>query len=203
MQGIWENLMNTESEKAYTVIRENFSLNFVFSNDSNEFDFPLNESIEGFQDYDSGNLDSININTIKWDGSFYTIVDKKFINSKGWVIRPFYLTPNYFECDGVTMSVNGGKLVEYEKINKLPNDALKKLYFRGKIDKRDYLKEYLGIKVAEITTAKSTIYAAPDKTKTTQLSKGDVITILEIQGNLLKVDYGENDPGWIKKEDIK
>ncbi len=200
MQGIWENTMNSDSEKAFTIINEKFSINFVFSNYPNELDFPLSESLEGFQDFDSGNNDSININVLKEDGLYYTIVDKKYVNANGWAHRPDYLTPKYFECDGENMSINGGELVEYEKIPKLPNEALKKLYYRGKKDNRNYIKDYLGTKVTEITQAKSIVYSEPGKITTTQLSKGDVVTVLEEKGGWIKVDYGEDTPGWIKKE---
>ena len=101
------------------------------------------------------------------------------------------------------MSINGGKLFEYEKIPKLTNKALKKLYHRGKKDNRNYIKDYLGIKVAEIATAKSIVYSLPDKPTVTRLSKGDVVTVLEEKGSWLKVDYGADTPGWIKKEDGK
>ncbi len=203
MQGIWENIMNSDSEKAYTIIKGMSSINFVYNTTSNELNFPLGESLEGFQNIDSGNLDTININWLKDDGMYYTIVDKKYINADGWVIRPDYLTPNYFECDGELMSINGGQLVEYEKIPKLPIEALKKLYYRGRQDKRDYIKDYLGIKVAEIIQTKSIVYSKPDKPTALQLNKGDVVIALEEKGNWIKVDYGGDNPGWVKKEDTK
>jgi len=203
MQGIWENIMNSDSEKAYTIIKGMNSLYFVFNSTSNKLNFPLGESIEGFQSIDSGNIDSININSLKDDGMYYTIVDKKYIHANGWIRRPDYLTPTYFECDGELMSINGGQLVEYEKISKLPIDALKKLYYRGKRDNRDYIKDYLGIIVSEIRVTRSRVYSEPNKPTITQLTKGDVVTILEKKGNWLKVDYGEDNRGWVKKEDVK
>lgn len=201
MQGIWENTMNRDSEKAFTIINGKYSINFVFSNDPNELDFPLGESLEGFQDFDSGNNDSININALKEDGLFYTVVNKKYVNAQGWVHRPDYLTPKYFECDGNIMSINGGELVEYEKMPKLPIEALKKLYYRGKQDNHDYIKDYLDIKVSEIGVPQSTVYTEHNKPTATRLSKGDIVTVLEEKGDWIKVDYGADTSGWIKKED--
>lgn len=203
MQGIWENIMSSDEEKAFTIINGKYSIDYVFSNDSLELDFPLGESVEGFQDYDNGNYDSINVNYLKGDGLYYTVIDKKELDAGGWVHRPNYLTPNYFECDGALMSINGGKLVEYEKINKLPKIAVKRLYYRGKQDKRDYLKDYLNIIVIEITASKSMLYSEQGKSMNIQLSKGDVVTVLKERGSRIQVDYGTDTPGWIEKKDTK
>lgn len=51
MQGVWENTMNSESEKAFTIIKGNLSLSFVY-NISAGLDFPLTELVEGFYDGD-------------------------------------------------------------------------------------------------------------------------------------------------------
>jgi hypothetical protein len=162
MQGCWQNTRNSESEKAFTVIDGNSSLNFVYDN-SNMLDFPLNESIEGFQNFSADEIDSINTLTINGEGIHYTIVDKRDIAVNGWVYKPYYLTPDYFECDGELMSINGGQLVEYGKIDQLPFEALIKLYKRGKIDRRDYIKEYLDINALRIK-ARCNLYSNSKRT---------------------------------------
>jgi len=203
MQGIWKNIMNNDTEKAYTIIRGMNSLSFVYKNNSNELDFPLAESIEGFQNFDSGENNEINIDSIKEDGQFYTVIDKKYIDKKGWVKRPNYLTPSYFECDGTSMSICGGQLVEYIKIDNLPYEALTKLYYRGKIDNRDYIKEYLNIKVTEIKKEKCILFNEKKNKTGEELTKGDVVIILEEKEKWLKIEYDENyKQGWIRKEDV-
>lgn len=205
MQGIWENNMNEDSNKAFKIIIGKYSLDFTLLNDPNELNFPLFEMIIGFQNFDSSDETlSIKIDDLKAEGLYFTeIIDKKYIEKDGSIKKPNYLIPFNFECNGDNMAINGGKLFEYHKINKLPVYALKLLYNRKKKDQRDYIKEYLNIKVAEITAPKSTVYSEPNKPTATQLSKGDVVTMLEEKGNWLKVDYGADTPGWVKKEDSK
>lgn len=204
MQGIWEDIMNNDSEKAYTIIRGMRSLNFVYDPSKNDIDFPLNESLEGFQNYDSGNEEFLNVDSLKEDGLYYTVVDLMFVNENGLVKRPNYFTPNYFECDGYIMSINGGQLVEFRKISKLPYEALKKLYYRGGIDNRDYLKEYLDLNVTEIKKENSLLYDEKRQKVVKKLKKGDIVIILQEEGKWIKVEYGEEyTKGWIKKEVIE
>lgn len=200
MQGIWENIMNNEIEEAFTIIKGNNSLNFVYSNAINELNFPLSESIEGFYNGDE-EADSLNISSLSKDGLHYIIIDKKNVTINGWVYKPDYLTPNYFECDGELMSINGGQLVEYSKRDELPFEAVDKLYKRGRLDKRDYLKEYLNLKVISIETSKCAIYSKPNKRMNLQLSKGHVVIVVEQTNKWLKIKYGEGAVGWIKEAD--
>ena len=55
--------MNNDSERAYIIAKEKFSLNFVYNNISSGLDFPLTESVKGFY---NGNLDvdSLNLETL-------------------------------------------------------------------------------------------------------------------------------------------
>jgi hypothetical protein len=197
MQGFWQNTRNSELEKAFTVIKGNRSLNFVYDN-SIMLDFPLNESIEGFQDFSAGDIDSINTLTISDEGLHYTIVDKRDITANGWAHD--YLTPSYFECDGELMSINGGQLVEYGKIDQLPFGALMKLYKRGKIDRRGYIKEYLDLNVLPIK-ANCNVYSTPNGQTKLQLNKDDMIIVIEDRGDWLKVQYNDSGIGWIRKGD--
>ena len=98
MQGTWENIMNNEIENAFTIIKGNNSLNFVYSNSINELNFPLSESIEGFYNGDV-EADSLNVDSLNEDGLHYVVIDKNDITPNRWVYRPDYLTPNYFEID--------------------------------------------------------------------------------------------------------
>ncbi|HEY8934770.1 MAG TPA: SH3 domain-containing protein [Cyclobacteriaceae bacterium] len=200
MQGIWENIMNSESEKAFTIIRGNQSLSFVYNNKTQELNFPLNESIEGFQNFRDS--DSISISSIKNEGSYYTIVDKRYVNASGWVQAPFFLTPNYFECDGELMSINGGQLVEYSKMNELPFEALDKLFKRGRLDKRDYIKEYLNLRVLSVRPSKGKVYSSPNKQKEVFLNQDDIVIVIEENNKWAKIKYSEGE-GWVRKGDLK
>jgi hypothetical protein len=203
MQGIWSNIMNDDTSKAFSIISKNRSLNFVFSN-SSDLGFPLDESIEGFQNIDLEEVDSLNINLLQEDGLFYVTAEIGSVSDQGWVYRPNYFTPKYFECDGANMSINGGKLVEFVKIDKLPNKALLKLYYRGKSDNRNYIKDYLNIQVNIVTSKECIVYSEVSKPTTVGLSKGDIVTVLENKKSWLKVMYGDDGKiGWIKRVDVK
>lgn len=206
MQGIWENIMNSDTEKAFTLIKGRESFNFVFSIDQKKLNFPIGESIEGFQNDDSGNKDSLNVKILRDSGLYYTILDRNYINKDGWIHRPDYLTPEYFECDGQNMSINGGQLVEYAKIDHLPGLALKMLYNRGKSDNRNYIKEYLDIDVSVVKASKSVIYSNPGMGATKMyLLKGDVLTVIGEKGEWLKIEYRGKKlvQGWVKKQELE
>lgn len=203
MQGIWENTSNTENEHSYTIINGMNSVSFVYSDQKNSYNLPLTESKEGFQNDDSGNNDSININSLREDGKYYTVIDMKYVNKNGWIHRPNYLTPEYFDCDGESMSINGGQLIEFSKIKRLPGSALKVLYNKGKFDNMDYIKKYLKIDAKEIKVKKSLIYSEPGSATTMYLIKGDVVTIIEEKDNWIKIEFlgSKLIKGWIKKQD--
>lgn len=198
MQGIWEDTGNSLGpEKGFFIVRDIYSLGLTFWNET--LDFPLSESVVGFQDNNSGDGDSLFANSLKKDGPYYTVIDKGRTNKFGWVHQPFYFIPQYFEIREDFMAINGGKLHELTRLNRLPEIALRMLYNRGKRDRRDYIKDYLGIKVVEIKKQKETVYSLPDKPTNIQLSEGDVVTIVEENRGWLKIDYGAGNLGWIKK----
>jgi len=205
MQGIWENTFNSDCEYSYTIINGMSSLSLVYSNKQNSLNFPLTESIEGFLTENPEDIDSINIKNLKENGAYYTVIDKKYVNENGWVHKPNFLTPEYFECDGENMSINGGQLVEYVKIKRLPGAALKLLYNRGKKDNRDYIKEYLQIEVGEITSEKCVIYSEPGIPTKMYLIRGDIVTIIREKEDWLNIEYLGTKlvKGWIKKSDVR
>jgi hypothetical protein len=203
IQGIWENTMNSDTLNSYKIIKGINSLGISFTRDSNKFVFYFLESLEGFQNYRSDEADSISVSSLNKNGKYFTtIINKKNIKNK-WVKMLYCIVPDYFECNGENMSINGGQLVEFSKIDRLPNSALKLLYYRGKQDKKDYIKEYLDIKVVEIISQKATIFSAPEMPTSLQLIRYDVVVVIEEKGKWLKVDYGTNNLGWIKREDIE
>ena len=204
IQGIWEGTANSESQNLYKVIEGNKSLGISFSDTSSSSGFYLNESIEGFQNYKYGEVDSINVKSLREDGKFYTsIVDQEQIDKDGWVYIAYCIIPDYFECDGELMSINGGQLTEFGKINQLPFKALRKLYERGKIDKRDYIKDYVGLTVFVIKKLKCVIYYQPNKRSNARLNKDDLVITVEDRGKWLIVQYNDTKIGWIRKEDVQ
>jgi len=204
MQGVWECSTNDETN-IFKIVKGKNCLEFTYE-PSNNLDFTLFDMIIGFQSlttkYDE--IQVINIDSLKENGLYYTeIIDKKDIGQDGTINKAFCIIPSYYECDGSILSINGGKLFEYEKIPKLPNSALKKLYNRGKKDNRNYIKDYMYIKVAEINATKSIVYSKPGKSTNIQLIKGDVVIVLEEEGEWIKIEYGEEyEQGYIKKENL-
>jgi hypothetical protein len=201
MQGIWSDTKNTESEKAFTIIKARKSINFAYNITITAMDFPLSESIEGFFDGDIS-LDTLFVDSLRDSGLHYVTVDKDDINAEGWVTRPDFLTPRYFECDGEIMSINGGQLVEYQKTNELPYEALDKLFKRGRLDKRDYILEYLSLKVRAIKSH-CDVYSNPKEKANGKLEREQVVIILEENAKWLKVKYSEDGIGWIKKTHVE
>lgn len=193
--------MNSDTEKAFTIVKGKLSLNFVY-NISGGIDFPLAESVKGFYSGDT-EVDSLNVESLGEDGLHYIVVDKNEITSSGWIYKPNYILPRYFQCDGELMSINGGQLVEYSKIKELPFEALSRLYKRGRLDRRDYIKEYLNLKVLAIKSAMSIVYSEPNKPTKVRLNRDGVVVVIEETGKWLKIKYGEDGLGWIKKEDAK
>lgn len=204
IQGIWLLINKPESTNntsSVTINKDLKALNFEYAlNGSKDY---IGEYYIGFQDHNFNDVDSINIKSLKEIGVYYTEIKIQSVNKNGWVIKPDFSTPEVVQIDEQNLWLNYGNVSMFEKINKLPGLALKLLYNRGKRDKRDYIKEYLNIKVVEIVPPKSTVYSEPDKPTSTQINKSDVVTVIEEKENWLKIDYGADNMGWIKKEDTK
>ncbi len=206
MQGSWQ-CLSIEGITIFKIVKANKCLEFTFDTKSDAVDFALYELIIGFQNYiTSRSYDSLYLNSgsLVPNGLYYTeILNKSYIREDGFVVRPNFLIPSYFECDGNTLSINGGKLFEFEKIEKVPFEALKKLYYKGKRNNRDYLKDYLNLKVLSVNSIKYIVYTEPDRPSKARLDGGDIVIILEENEKWLKVQYKENSIGWIKKADVK
>ncbi|MDR1227122.1 MAG: hypothetical protein LBK47_09540 [Prevotellaceae bacterium] len=210
MQGIWkarvDPLHPDSEEESWTIIRNHQSLSVTYVKSSNKLDFPLTESIEGFQELKKEDIiNGINVSILTDSGTYYTLASTNAISPNGWVNNIDLFIIKDFDCDGQEMSINGGQLVEYSKRKKLSSIALKNIYLRGMQDNRDYLKEYINIDVTEVVSSKSTIYAEPDKPTRMYLIKGDIVTVLEEKEGWIKMEYEGKKliTGWIKKEDTK
>lgn len=207
MQGIWADIYNGENEYnefSFTITKGHKSLSFGYTMDESSR-LTLWETIDGFLDYNPVPKGVLDVNTLKNDGEYYVSADVKYINDKGIIEYPNFLVPDYFEIDANNMSINGGQLIELVKIEHLPSFALKLLYNRGKRDNRDYIGEYLNIKVKEVQVDKSIIHSEPGTATKMFLIKGDVATVLEEKGEWLKIEFLGKIlvTGWIKKEDVQ
>lgn len=204
LQGIWSCTSNEDSNTNFKVVKNKDCLVFYVSDDS--ISTVLNMMV-GFQSFASNDaeIEVIYVNNLNENGLYFTeIIDKKYIKGDGSIRRAFCVIASYYECDGQRLSINGNSsLYEFSKINQLPHDILTKLYERGKKDQQNYIKEFLDLNVKEITTPISIIYSVPEQVTANRLKKGDVVNILEEKADWIKVDYGAEEPAWIKKVDVQ
>lgn len=209
LQGIWDYTMNSDTSKSYKVVSGKKCLEFGYIKSDNDLDFTLFEMIIGFQSFATkyDETEFIHIDSLKENGLYFTeIVDTDEIGQDGFGNKAFCMIASYYECDGELLSINGGKLFEYGKVPKLPNEAIKKLYNRGKHDNRNYIKDYIGIDVKEIKDAKTTIYSKPETSTKIRLLKGDLVTIVMQEGEWCKIEFEKNEivhEGWIMNRRIK
>jgi hypothetical protein len=206
MQGVWEYTMNTDSSKYYKVVNEKKCLDFSYTTDSKDLEFTLFEMVIGFQNvatkYDE--TEFIHVDSLKENGLFFTgIIDKEEVGQDGLINKAFCMIASYYECDGELLAINGGKLFEYEKVSGLSYDAIKKLYYRGRQNNRNYLKDYLNLKVQSIKLLKCVLYSEPNKPTKARLNRDDLVIVIEEAGKWVKVKYSEEGLGWIKKDDLK
>lgn len=202
LQGAWRYLSVDTADHSFKLFAGKKCLDFSYTFDSHEC--TLLEMIVGFQDsaHGFGHGDEIYVDSLKSDGLFYTeIIDKKYIEEDGLIKRPNFLTPFYFSVDEEVLSINGGKLFEYEKISQLPYKAVSCLFYAGKRDKHDYLKEYLSLTVRSVKPSR--LYAEPNQPSNFHLKENDIVILIEEGDGWLKVKHDENKTGWIKKEVIK
>jgi hypothetical protein len=96
---------------------------------------------------------------------------------------------------------------ECNYLEKAPKEVLKVLYKRGKRDKRDYIKEFLDMRVCNIQTEKSFIYDSIQTKTKMYLIRDDIVTVTGEQGGFIKIEYetakGDKIKGWVKKEDLQ
>jgi hypothetical protein len=203
IQGIWECQLQTESTSIFKIINQDKCAEFTFSPTADKLDFTLFELTIGFQSYIEMpyNAENLTFDSLKANGLYYTeILNKKYIKD-GIVVSPNFLVPTYYECDGQNMSINGGKLFEYVKLQTLPFEVLVRLHRRGKTDKRDYIKDYLNLKVLTIRNTNCKVHSTPNGQTKVQLNRDDMIIVIEDRGDWLKVQYNDNGIGWIRKGD--
>lgn len=94
---------------------------------------------------------------------------------------------------------------ECNYLERAPKEVLEVLYKRGKRDRRDYIKEFLGLRVCGIQAEKSFIYDSTlNKTKM-YLIKDDIITVTSERDGFVEMEYETAKGiinGWVRKEDL-
>lgn len=96
----------------------------------------------------------------------------------------------------------------YEKIEKLPQVALRKLYQHSKANKRNYIREFLDIGVREITANKTYIYKERGGNNRTKmyLVKGDIIEVISAYPKRINFRYQTAKckmiTGWLNVSDV-
>jgi len=204
MQGIWDYTMNTDTSKYYKIVSGKNCLSFSYTRDNNDLEFTLFEMVIGFQNittkYDE--TEFIHVDSLKESGLYYTeIINKNYI-SEGTIDETFCIIASYFECNGEVLSINGGKLFEFEKVEELPFEALGKLYRRGLIDGRNYIKDYLNLKFQSIKPLKCVLYSEPNKPMKTRLNRNNIVIVIEENDKWVKIKYSEGE-GWVRKSDLR
>lgn len=95
---------------------------------------------------------------------------------------------------------------ECNYLEKAPKEVLEVLFKRGKHDKRDYIKEFLELRVCGIQAEKSYIYYSTFSKTRMYLIKNDILTIKDEKDGFVKMEYetakNEIIKGWVKKEDL-
>lgn len=203
VQGIWESIHLPEytNNEYFVTVNKNFkclSLGYDFDTKKSY----IHESYVGFQDSSFYDIDEICLIDLKESGIYYTEISS--VDEHERATKTHFNTTDMIEITDDYMEINFGNVNIFKRIYELPNWILKILYWKGKENKRNYIKEYLDIQVCEISTNLCTIYIEPNKPTQKQILKEDIVIILEEQKNWFKVKYGDDgNIGWIKRRDVK
>jgi hypothetical protein len=195
--GVWREVM--QDTNSYRLITDNYFYSFYDVQDSN--DWYIKTFYYGF--IDDKDSDSVSISQFKDIGEHFVLaeanLDKEKVYDKDYFL--IYGTNIHSKyADFTAIDLEGPKVFMYTKIFKLN----KKLEENLKEKSPDVFVEYLKItSQLEIYSKKCTVYSEPNRPTKAQLQKGDIVMIIEEQDNWLKIEYGENDIGWIKRKDVK
>lgn len=210
MQGIWSHSDNGYTENnqfQYSITNGNKTLGISYIENDSTFNILVSETIEGFLNYDpKSSEETINIKDFLKDGEYYFWMLKNAIDQNGNIDQgSCYVVNLSFEDD--VMVIYSRDESRFNKISRLPSMALYRLYFRGKLDNRNYIKEYLGLDVRNVIVEKSIIYDRLEVKTEKYLVKNDLITVTGEQNSFFKMKYetdkGEIIEGLIKKENVQ
>ena len=165
----------------------------------------------------------------KYNGKYYFFkserigfVRKADVNSlrnriykkNGNLEEDYLMLGNNFECN--LPEYNGGEITQmvlynmdefyYSKLTIVPQEILKALFNEYKKSNKDYLFEFMGIDVREITVPKSFIFTSNKDKTSSYLVKGDIVEVEAIGEEFVKIGYHKDDgqvvTGYVNYTDI-
>lgn len=213
MQGIWSLTNKTENKNTHAVqvIKGHDCIYLIYSNPvDNPDNVAIYDMMIGFQDSITPAKDpghNFNSKLLQDDGQFYTQVSRVFIDKDNMFSSSSANILKSFECDGNKLFYPiEAQMQEYHKTPQLSYDAIKALHYIGKRYNKNFLKDFVNIKVAVVKTAGCTVYKSPNQPDKIHLPQWDVPIVLEEKDGWLKIesytDTGRTKiTGWIKKSD--
>jgi hypothetical protein len=201
MEGIWK-IYREDEIQSFSIKNNHNSLTLNYLPSGNEI--MISEILIGFLDYNPNELGKISYKDLKPEGDYYVELFIENMNQDSVFTSSYFLTPVYDGCDDEGLYIQARHMIEYYRLDRLPSLAIRYLYQEGKKAERDYIAEYLNIKVAEVIVEKAVIYSSPNEPTSMYMVSGDVPTILQEKGHWLKIEYlgSRLITGWILKSDV-
>ncbi len=193
LNGIWHNASDIVN---YKIFKNGNVLSISYNPDIKEEPFYISKIIQcGFVDpYDS-------TFTLKREG----IIGNDLFSINGGHYHFYYESDTEGNASLELESINPTNVFNYTKVVSFPKEYIKNLFLRGKIDNKDYLKEFLNKYFKEITRTKTIIYSNINKKTQVYLLRNDLVEVLEEKGDWLKIRYygKKTIEGWIKRSDVE
>lgn len=237
IQGIWYIIYPgypESTENNYIIYKDIKSL-VIYSDEKDTTHFSVEEGYQGFLDFDKdarkGEDKEIDINLLRSNGKYFAFVSA-FNLKDNKIMLSDCVFPSYFTMEDGRIEMGSSGTAIYSRVNDLPNLLIMQLYNRDKQKNRNYIKEYLDIKVSEIKASKSILYSEDKKPTKIVLKQGEVVIIKEEKEDWIKIagsvqmaktkeelardeknkDFesqevakfiDEDFEGWVKKSDVK
>ena len=199
-KGVWQQNINSErykTEKIFFVIGDNFMIELY-----NDFKYDSVYSVLGPE----------RIGFVKKDDE--ESIENEIFKKKGNLAEDYLMLGNNFECS--LPEYDGGEITQmvlynmnefyYSKLTIVPQEIQKVLFNEYKKSNKDYLFEFMGIDVREITVPKSFIYTSNKDKTSSYLVKGDIVEVEAIGEEFVKITYHKDDGkvivGYVKYPDI-
>lgn len=201
MEGIWK-IYREDEIQSFSIKNNHNSLTLNYLPNGKEI--MTSEIVIGFLDYNPNEFGKINYKDLKSQGDYYVELFKGDMNQDSVFRASYFLTPDYDGCNDEGLYIQARDMIEYTRLDSLPSLAIRYLYQEGKKAERDYIAEYLNIKVAEVIVEKAVVYSSPNEPTNMYIVSGDVPTILKDKGDWLKIEYlgSRLVTGWILKSDV-
>jgi hypothetical protein len=202
MQGVWK-IYRDDELLTFSIKKSHNSLTITYS--PNGKYLSISEIIFGFLDFNPNDSGKVYYNDLKQEGLFYVELFKGDMEADSIFKSQYFLTPDFEGCDDEGLYIQARNMIEYNRLERLPSQAMRYLFEEGEKKGYDYISAYLNIKVSQVINSKCTIYSSPGTITQMFLVQGDVPTILEEKEEWLKIEFLGKKlvTGWIKKDDVK